>query len=105
MPACEPLPITPATLTLQTPPRTGTGITGATVTDSAQLNGQISGFPASGTVTYALFHGTCDSKGTQVGADDAVTVNADGTVPDSGPFGPLGAGAYVFEVTYGGGPH
>ena len=31
-----------------------------------------------------------------------MTVNADGTVPDSGPFGPLGAGSYVFEVTYGG---
>jgi fimbrial isopeptide formation D2 family protein len=101
-PACEPFTIGPATLTLQTTPHTGSGVTGATVTDSAQLSGQISGFPASGTVTYQLFHGTCDAKGTQVGADDAVTVNSDGTVPDSGPFGPLGAGNYVFEVTYSG---
>jgi fimbrial isopeptide formation D2 family protein len=101
-PECEPFTIGPATLTLETTPHTGSGVTDATVTDSAQLNGQVSGLPASGTVTYKLFNGTCDSVGTQVGNDDAVTVNTDGTVPDSGPFGPLAPGNYVFEVTYGG---
>jgi fimbrial isopeptide formation D2 family protein len=73
------------------------------VTDSATLDGQVANFPASGTVTYKLFKGTCDAVGSQVGADDPVTVNAGtGAVPDSGSFGPLGAGPYVFEVTYGG---
>src|SRR3974390_2174104 len=101
-PVCEPFTISPPTLTLRTTPNTGTGVTGATVTDSAQLDGQISGVPASGTVTYKLFNGTCGWLGAQVGNDDPVTVNSDGTVPDSGPFGPLAAGNYVFEVTYSG---
>jgi hypothetical protein len=97
---CVSFKVMQATLTVGTTVHTGTGVTGASVTDSATLSTPVASFPATGTVTYTLFSGSCGT-GTPHGAPDTETLSA-GSVPDSTAFGPLGAGSYYFVATYSG---
>ena len=78
---------------------TGTETTGAKAYDTATITGT-NGFAPTGTVTYTFFtNGTCSGDGTDAGT---VTVNADGSVPNSTTTGSLGAGTYSFRATYSG---
>jgi hypothetical protein len=70
---------------------------GTSVYDTATLSGQVSGFPATGTLTYEFFT-TIDGTGSH--SDEVVNLNPDGTVPNSSAHGPLGAGAYSFIAVY-----
>ena len=54
--------------------------------------------PAGGTVAYSFFT-TSDCTGTATSAG-IVTLNSDGTVPQSETEGPLNAGTYSFDATY-----
>lgn len=61
-------------------------------------------YEPTGTVTYTFYAtGTC-STGSVVGTPEQVTVNSNGTVPNSGTQGPLtvSGGPYAFQVTYSG---
>jgi len=88
----------------------GTETTGASATDTSVVTNQVSGFPASGTVTYALYaNDSCSSASngeiTSLNSNtwpQTVTLNPDGTVPDSQATGPLAAGSYSFQATYSG---
>ena len=72
---------------------------GASVHDSATIGGQVSGLPATGTLTYEFFT-TIDGTGAHT--DEVVTLNPDGSVPDSALLGPLAAGAHSFVAVYSG---
>ncbi len=72
---------------------------GTTVQDTATVSGQVTGLPATGTVTYEFF---TTSNGTGPHTDEIVNLNPDGTVPNSAVHGPLAAGAYSFVATYSG---
>ena len=72
---------------------------GTSVHDTATIGGQISGLPATGTLTYEFFT-TIDGTGTHT--DEVVNLNPDGTVPDSALHGPLAAGSYSFVAVYSG---
>jgi hypothetical protein len=72
---------------------------GTSVRDTATISGQVSGLPATGTVTYKFFT-TIDGTGPHT--DEVVTLNPDGTVPDSALHGPLAAGPYSFIAVYSG---
>ena len=72
---------------------------GTSVHDTATILDQVSGFPATGTVTYQ-FYTTIDGTGAHT--DEVVTLNPDGTVPQSPLHGPLAAGAYSFIAVYSG---
>jgi hypothetical protein len=77
----------------------GTAPLGSSVHDTAVVGNQTPGFPALGSYTYTFFHnGTCSGTGTS----QVVPMNPDGTVPDSAPTGPLGAGAYSYSGSYSG---
>src|SRR3954447_23706366 len=68
---------------------------GSTVHDTATLGNLVSGTPT-GKVQYTFFTNiNCSGAGTSAGLK---TLNADGTVPNSDPEGPLAAGAYSFEA-------
>src|SRR3954454_968985 len=70
---------------------------GSTVHDTATLGNLVSGTPT-GKVQYTFFTNiNCSGAGTSAGLK---TLNADGTVPNSDPEGPLAAGAYSFEAQY-----
>src|SRR5439155_1610545 len=78
----------------------GSEHTGASAHDTATIGGQVSGFPASGTVTYSLFtNGACSGTATST---QNVTVNANGSVPASSSTGALAGGSYAFRASYGG---
>ena len=75
----------------------------ATVYDTSSLT-HPAGPTATGTVTYTFYEsGTC-TTGTVVGTPQVVTLNADGTVPNSSDQGPLTAAdsPYAFEAVYSG---
>ena len=72
---------------------------GTSVHDTATILDQIPGVPATGTVTYQFFT-TIDGTGPHT--DQVVTLNPDGTVPDSALHGPLAAGALSFIAIYSG---
>jgi hypothetical protein len=79
---------------------TPTGVPGESVFDTATVTGSMAAFTPTGTVTYGFFtNGT--GKGTPA-ATQTVTLNANGTVPDSAVHGLLTAGAYSFIVVYSG---
>src|SRR5262249_39275301 len=69
------------------------------VHDAATITGQHPGVPATGTLTYEFFT-TIDGTGPHT--DEVVTLNSDGTVPDSALHGPLAAGPYSFIAVYSG---
>ena len=72
---------------------------GTSIHDTATITSQVSGLPATGTLTYEFFT-TIDGTGTHT--DEVVNVNPDGTVPDSALHGPLAAGVYSFIAVYSG---
>jgi hypothetical protein len=91
---------------------TPTGVLGEPVYDTATVNGQTSSIPATGTVKYT-FSGTggtvlpplpAGSSFTLVNGtwQETVTLNANGTVPNSNPTPPLPAGSYQFTAAYSG---
>ncbi|HEY1267615.1 MAG TPA: kelch repeat-containing protein [Candidatus Binatia bacterium] len=101
---CESLPITSRTTGITTSlsggGQTGTSITiqaGASVTDSATLNGATAN--AGGTVTYTIFsEGTCTTVFTS-GGTKTVT---NGVVPNSNPVTFTQAGTFFWKVDYSG---
>src|SRR5439155_10554846 len=79
---------------------TDSEIPGASGHDTASIGGQQGGIAAGGTVTYSLFSNSgCTGTAT---ASQQVTVNGDGTVPNSSGTGPLAAGSYAFQAVYSG---
>jgi hypothetical protein len=72
---------------------------GTSIHDTATISGQVSGLPATGTVTYEFFT-TIDGTGPHT--DQTVTLNLDGSIPASALQGPLTAGAYSFIAFYSG---
>ena len=105
--AAEPVDITMGTPTTATVILNAAGNTpvagplpaGSSVLDTATVTG-VTGVTPTGTVTYTFFtNGTCTAPG---GPPATVTLNANGTVPNSGNHGPLAAGSYSFQAVYGG---
>jgi hypothetical protein len=78
----------------------GNEITGSSFDDTATLKGVVSGFTATGTVTYQ-FYSTKDCSGSATAFPD-VTLNADGSVPASASTDALHAGNYSLTATYSG---
>ena len=76
----------------------------ATVYDTATITRGAVGPTPTGTVTYTFYAGGSCTTGTAIGTPQVVTVNADGTVPNSANHGPLPAadGPYAFQATYSG---
>jgi hypothetical protein len=71
---------------------------GTSVFDTSKINGQVSGIPALGTLTYT-FYPTLNGTGTPI-STQTVPLNPDGTVPNSNPTGALGAGSYSYVATF-----
>ncbi len=77
----------------------GTEKTGASAYDTATVTGT-AGVTPTGTVTYTFFiDNACTVTGVSAGT---VTLNGDGTVPNSKIEGPLQAGSYSFLAVYSG---
>ena len=76
-------------------------VAGASAHDTANIGGQQSGQPATGTVTYSFFkNGTCSGSATST---QTVTVSSGGSVPNSASTGALtGTGSYAFRAAYSG---
>lgn len=76
---------------------------GVSVYDTAKLTYSGTELPT-GTVTYTFYSGGTCTTGTPVGSPDTVTLNADGTVPQSSVQGPLtsAGGPYAFKASYSG---
>jgi hypothetical protein len=72
---------------------------GANAEDTAVVSPDVSS-PAGGTLTYDLFNGA-SCGGAQV-ATQTVTLNVDGTVPNSNPTSNLDAGTYSYDAIYNG---
>jgi hypothetical protein len=100
---CEPLTVTKAaSQTVTTVQMGGAAVTsvplGSTVTDQATVSGTGAGTPT-GTVTFTFFtNGSCTGTGTSAGSG---TLSA-GVANSSDSEGPLGAGSYSFQASYGG---
>jgi hypothetical protein len=80
-------------------PWSGNEVAGASAFDAATLLG-VPGTPPTGTVTYE-FYNNLDGTGTPLWTQ-TVTINPDGSVPNSAPTGPLPPGNYCFVVVYNG---
>ena len=78
----------------------GNEVIGASFHDTAMLKGTVTGLTPTGTVSYALYT-TMDCTGPSTSLSD-VSLNPDGSVPDSGSTGTLHAGNYSFTATYNG---
>jgi len=75
----------------------GSEVTGASAYDTSTVSG-VTGLPPTGTVTYNLFaNGTCAFP-----ASATPVTLSNGTVPNSGTTGALGAGSYSFDASYSG---
>jgi uncharacterized repeat protein (TIGR01451 family) len=71
---------------------------GSSVYDTTTLGNLVDGKTPTGKVQYTFFtNGDCSGTGSSAGL---VTLNADGTVPNSNTEGPLSAGDYSFEAQY-----
>jgi hypothetical protein len=73
-----------------------------TVHDTATVGTQVGNFAITGTVTYHFYTGDGCVAANEVGTGEGVTINGDGSVPNSSSHGPLGAGSYSFNASYGG---
>ena len=84
-------------------PWAGTETTGASAYDTSAIGGVLPLAPTpTGTVTYNFFlNGAC--TGTPA-STQAVTLLADGSVPNSSPTAALAAGSYAFQAAYSGEP-
>jgi uncharacterized repeat protein (TIGR01451 family) len=100
--ACEPLTVPKASSQTTTTVQLGSvavtsGPLGSTVTDQATVSGSGAGTPT-GSVTFTFFNnGACTGTGTSAGTDALA-----GGVANSMAEGPLAAGVYSFQATYGG---
>jgi uncharacterized repeat protein (TIGR01451 family) len=81
---------------------TGTESTGASAYDTATVSGQQGQIVPTGTVTYQLFSGLDCKAGNEIGSAEQVTLQSDGSVPNSSPTGPLQAGGYSYQAVYSG---
>ncbi len=95
---CEPLMVAKANPIVTTSLSLTSITIGQSVTDSASLT---NGFQSSGSVSYYFFStsGNCLTTATLV---KTVTIGADGSVPNSGPFAPPGTGSVSFDALYSG---
>ena len=110
--SCEPFSVAKNSTTIATTvfdaatdtPVTTSVALDATVYDTATITRGAAGPTPTGTVTYTFYAGGSCTTGTAVGTPQVVTVNADGTVPNSANHGPLTAadGPYAFQVSYSG---
>src|SRR6185503_11234592 len=109
--ACEPFKVAKATPGITTTVKDWNGNTvddahpvaaGMPVHDTATLSGQVGTLSLNGTatVTYRFFT-SHDCSGTAA-TTQSVTVNANGSVPDSAATSPLAAGLYSYQATYNG---
>jgi hypothetical protein len=76
---------------------------GTSVYDTATVTGSAAAITPTGTVTYNFYPnstGTGTPSSTQM-----VTLNANGTVPNSPPTGTLAAGSYSYVAVYSGDPN
>jgi uncharacterized repeat protein (TIGR01451 family) len=81
-------------------PWSSTETTGATAYDTASVSGQQGLIVPTGTVSYTLFpNDSCQGTGTDAGT---VTLNPDGSVPNSNTTAPLAAGSYSYQAVYSG---
>jgi uncharacterized repeat protein (TIGR01451 family) len=76
------------------------GVAGESIFDTATVTGSPAAFTPTGTVTYEFFTNATGS-GTPA-STQTVTLNPDGTVPNSAVHGPLGVGAFSFIAIYSG---
>ena len=105
---CEPFSVLQATPSISTKVFdastnthwSGTETTGATAYDTASIEGTVAGFVPTGTVTYTLFSTSTSCTGPST--TQVVTLNGDGTVPNSSTTSTLGAGSYSYEASYSG---
>jgi hypothetical protein len=71
---------------------------GTSVYDTANITGVVSGFAPSGNMTYVFYtNGACSGSGT-----NQTIILSGGTIPRSASQGPLTAGSYSFQASYGG---
>jgi hypothetical protein len=75
---------------------------GTTVHDTATVGIKADSISMAGTLTYHFYTGTECSSANEVGTAEAVAVDADGNAAASSNHGPLGAGSYSFNASYGG---
>ena len=81
----------------------GSEATGSSAYDTATVGPEQDHTVITGTVTYQLFtNGSCAGSEDAAPISDTVTLNPDGSVPNSTPEGPLGAGPWSFLATYSG---
>jgi hypothetical protein len=82
-------------------PWAGTETTGASAYDTSAIGGVLPLAPTpTGTVTYNFFlNGACTGI---PASTQAVTLLADGSVPNSSPTAALAAGSYAFQAAYSG---
>ena len=106
--SCEPFTVAKAPTTATTVvndagtnnPWGGSEVTGASAYDTATVGGDVGGFTPSGTVTYSYFlNGTCNGTPNTI---QTVTLEGNGTVPNSNPTAALGAASYSFQAAYSG---
>jgi len=98
---CEPFTVNPATPTLLTEIE----VTSPTVSfyDSATLGDLVAGFYPTGTVSYYLISGSCNSStpGSEGKLVNTVTIGSEGAIPDSTSVS-LETGNYAFYAVYSG---
>lgn len=77
--------------------------TGNAAYDTASVGGTYRGYSPAGTLTYTLFaNGTCTTAKGAVLSTQTVTLNQDGSVPNSSSSGPLAPGTYSYLANYNG---
>jgi hypothetical protein len=105
---CEPLQVGAGQLVLRTAiiGPDGSDVTDGTVPPGTQvydtaffLAGVVTDFVPQGTVTYTFYSSIDCTPGTEV-STETVTLNADGSIPDSMLTDPLPAGAYSFNAAF-----
>src|SRR5207249_1146849 len=103
---CEPLTVNKATPSLSTAIVPGSPVAlGSTVHDTASFSGLTSGFPATGTVTYKFFTGSCTGSLSTLFSGDGmqdVTIGSGSAIPDSSATSALPAGSYSFQASWPG---
>ena len=105
---CEPFTVNPSTACTSTSvfdastntPWSGTRNDGASAYDTASIGDTVAGFVPTGTVTYTLFSTSTSCTGPSTA--QVVTLNGDGTVPNSATTAALTAGGYSFQASYSG---
>src|SRR2546428_471068 len=109
---CEPLTVSKGDLALSTEIHLGAGSgesssatvvsaaipLGSTVHDKATVGGLVAAFPPSLSVNFSFYTGNCTSSTSSSAGSPAI---ASGAAHPSNDEGPLGAGSYAFQASYG----